>query len=305
MRLQRTVGEHEKGAAYVEFLIAFIPLFVMFMGMVQMALMYAGDLVVQHAASRATRAAVVVLDDDPARYDGARRRNVLRVGVSSAEDGISAILRLFGAGGSVGIGTFTRTGGPRYQAIRQAASMPLMAISPSVQQLTGMESESVLQAIDSPESRAAVGALAYNNAAMGVTFPRSPGATSYQWYWPRTPGTRVTTRVTYLFHCGVPLANRLMCETYPNLRLGPGAAIVEGIVSDLRSGELGLGDAMERIARADAARRRHERDEPALEELESAGGSDLMYLTWATGARFKVLRGEATMPLQYAEYEYR
>lgn len=304
MRLRQSIGEDQGGAAYVEFLIAFIPLFVMFMGMVQMALMYAGDLVVQHSASRAARAAVVVLDDDPQYYDGASRRTVRTFGASSAEDGLGAILDLFGGGGAPGMGTVSRNGGPRYSAIQQAASLPLVAISPSFDQLMGGERESVRTAIGSPESRAATGALAYNNAAMGLTFPRTPGSTDYRSSWDASHGEQVTARVTYLFHCGVPLANRLMCETYPSLRLGPAAAAIEGIISDLGDGSLSFDEAMERLARADESRRRHERDEEAIGELESAGASDMMYLTWATGARFKVLRGEATMPLQFARYRY-
>ena len=63
-------------------------------------------------------------------------------------------------------------------------------------------------------------------------------------------------------------------------------------------------EAMERLRRADVARRRHEEARPAIEELESASGDSLLYLTWATGSRFKVLRGESTMPVQSARYCY-
>jgi hypothetical protein len=302
MRRRTGLGEDQRGAAYVEFLIAFIPLFVLFMGMVQMALMYAGDLVVQHAATRAARAAVVVLDDDPQYYEGASRRQIDRSGTSS-EDAIGGVLDLLGGGGASPGGGGGASGGPRISAIRRAASMPLMAISPSFDQLMGSD-ESVRSAVGSPESRAATGALAYNDAAMGITFPAAPRATSYRSSWPPSRNVQVTTRVTYLFHCGVPLANRLMCETYPSLRLGPAAAVVEGIISDLGDGSLSFDEAMRRLRRANESRRRHERDEEAIAELESAGSSDLMYLTWATGSRFKVLRGEATMPLQYASYCY-
>ena len=291
----------EAGAAYVEFLIAFIPLFIMFLGMVQMALMYAGDLVVQHAASRAARAAVVVLDDDPRYYDGAPRRQLSRSGFSSSEDGLSAILSLFGAGSGGGGGGPGAMGGPRLATIRRAASLPLASISPSMQQL--VRADSVMTAIGSPETRAATGVFVYNDSAMGVTFPTSPGGTSYSESFRH--GQQVTTRVTYLFHCGVPLASRMMCDTYPTIRLGPAAAMIEGIVRDAASGSLSWEAAAERLRRVDESRRRHERDEDAIGELETAGASDLMYLTWATGSRFKVMRGEATMPLQSARYEYR
>ena len=160
----------------------------------------------------------------------------------------------------------------------------------------------VRTAIGDPETRAATGALMYNGSAMGVTFPVAPGANEYRTDFDH--GDQVTTRFTYLFHCGVPLANRMMCETYPTLRLGPAAAAIEGIVRDMGDGSLSFDEAMERLRRAGVARRRHEEARPAIEELESASGDSLLYLTWATGSRFKVLRGESTMPVQSARYCY-
>jgi hypothetical protein len=295
-----SLARDQRGAAYVEFLLAFIPLFIMFLGMVQMALMYAGDLVVQHAATTAARATAVILDDDPRHYDGAPRLRVDGEASMSSEDAIGGILRLFGGGGGGGGGA-PAPGGPRVAAIRQAASIPLVAISPSMNQL--IDSDSVRTAIGSPEGRGATGLLIYNSSAMAVTFPTAPGATSYRSSFRQ--GDQAIARVTYLFHCGVPLASRLMCETYPSLRLGPAAAMIEGIIRDLGSGTLSFEAAMERLRRADESRRRHERDNPAIDELEAAGANDLMYLTWATGARFKVMRAEASMPVQYARYVYR
>jgi Flp pilus assembly protein TadG len=55
----------DRGAVYVEFIIAFAPLFVMFMGLCQLAGLYSGKLVCLHAAEMAVRASVVVLSDDP------------------------------------------------------------------------------------------------------------------------------------------------------------------------------------------------------------------------------------------------
>lgn len=289
-----------RGAAYVEFLLAFIPLFIMFLGMVQMALMYAGDLVVQHAASRAARAAVVVLDDDPQYYDGQDRLSVSGGGVASTEDAISAILAVFGGGGGGGGSGISATGGKRMGAIRTAASVPMMAVSPSMDQL--IDADSVKTALGNPESRAA-SSLLYNEAALAVTFPTGPGQDSYRTEFDE--GDQITARVTYLFHCGVPLANRLMCESYPSLRLGAGAEVVTQIMDGLADGSMSYDEAMERLRRVDEARARQQRDQPGINELEAAGADDLMYLTWATGSRFKVLRGEATMPLQYARYEYR
>jgi hypothetical protein len=57
----------------VEFLIAFLPLFVVFLSLVQLTGLIVAKLVVQHAASSAVRAAVVVLDDDAENYGGVER----------------------------------------------------------------------------------------------------------------------------------------------------------------------------------------------------------------------------------------
>ncbi len=58
-----------RGAVMVEFLAAFLPLFIMFECLVQLAGLYTAKLVVEHAAATAARAAVVVLGDNPKYYD--------------------------------------------------------------------------------------------------------------------------------------------------------------------------------------------------------------------------------------------
>ena len=58
------------GAVYVEFLIAFLPIFFFFLGLVQLAFVQTANLIVKHSATKAVRAAVVVLPDDPQFYGG-------------------------------------------------------------------------------------------------------------------------------------------------------------------------------------------------------------------------------------------
>lgn len=58
-----------RGAIYVEFLVAFFPVFTTFLGLVQIADLYQANLIVQHSAVAAARAAVVVLPDDGSYYD--------------------------------------------------------------------------------------------------------------------------------------------------------------------------------------------------------------------------------------------
>jgi len=59
-----------RGAVMLEFLLAFVPVFVLFLGLLQLVLLGVADLVVRHAAITGVRAAVVVLYDDPAYYRG-------------------------------------------------------------------------------------------------------------------------------------------------------------------------------------------------------------------------------------------
>lgn len=70
-RARALLGRDVRGAVYVEFLIAFMPLFAFFSGLVQLAVLQTADIVVKHAATVAARAAVVVLPDDPKFYGGA------------------------------------------------------------------------------------------------------------------------------------------------------------------------------------------------------------------------------------------
>ena len=54
-----------EGAVYVEFLIAFLPVFTFFCCLLQLMLIYTADIVMRHAAWSAVRAAIVTFPDDP------------------------------------------------------------------------------------------------------------------------------------------------------------------------------------------------------------------------------------------------
>ena len=76
----------QRGAVYVEFLVAFLPMLIFFECLVQLAGLFTAKLVVGHAATTAVRAAAVVVADDPRYYNdqpvgqatGDRRDAVLR-----------------------------------------------------------------------------------------------------------------------------------------------------------------------------------------------------------------------------------
>ena len=86
-RPRRDLLRDTSGATYVEFIMAFIPLFIMFLGMLQAALLYSANLVVTHAANTAARAAIVVLPDDPAEYDH-EEINTVNFGASSSDSDV-------------------------------------------------------------------------------------------------------------------------------------------------------------------------------------------------------------------------
>lgn len=82
----RSLAADRRGAVYVEFLVAFLPVFFFFLSLVQFTFLQGANLVVKHAATTAVRAAIVVLHDDPSHYDdvptgratGKRREDIER-----------------------------------------------------------------------------------------------------------------------------------------------------------------------------------------------------------------------------------
>jgi hypothetical protein len=82
----RALGRDTRAAIYVEFLIAFLPLFVFFMCLLQMAGLHMAKLDALHAAQTGVRAAIVVIPDDPSKYgdvevgkiEGKRRDQIVK-----------------------------------------------------------------------------------------------------------------------------------------------------------------------------------------------------------------------------------
>jgi TadE-like protein len=61
-----------QGAVYVEFLIAFMPVFVFFLALIQLSLLFSTKLLVDHSSVQGARAAAVVFGDEPGSYDDAQ-----------------------------------------------------------------------------------------------------------------------------------------------------------------------------------------------------------------------------------------
>ncbi len=185
------------GAAYVEFLIVIIPFLVLFLGLTQLALVYGAQLMVEHAASKAVRAAVVVLPDDheEADYGGVPLNQI-----GSSGEGLAAYS--------------TADNGGRLSAIRMAARYVLAPVSPP---LDSLDSNSVADALgDTVGASVVAGLLGWTQWAVAVTFPDGDGGFKTS-FGPREP---VTARVTFLYKCSVPMARAIMCSSWSGLPKG-------------------------------------------------------------------------------------
>lgn len=195
----------QTGAVSLEFLVVLFPILLVFFAVTQLSLLGVARLVVAHAASRAARSAAVVVDDSPSRYRGELRGHLddtvaphtARVeGAEPSESmGLGAILG--------GTGT-----GSRLETIRFAASVPLSALAPSVEDVISWfgqaRSPDVAGALGSTSLlRAAFGIVLYHDVALAVV-PSIDEANDV-----------VRVHVDYMFHCAVPVVERLVCRQVP------------------------------------------------------------------------------------------
>jgi hypothetical protein len=316
--MKKSLVRDSRGAVYVEFLLAFIPLFFMFLGMLQMGLLYGASLVVQHSANVAARAAMVVMDDDPQYYDDEERRKLdtNATGISSFVNTAGGLIGRFFGGSSGGP---QWTGGARLQAVEFAAGMPLLPLSPSASSIIRLpQDESVRGALgmsgfDSPEARVAWG-IVYNQMAMRVTFPTAAGSSDNyhtDFDGPSATGDagQMLARVTYLYNCQVPLANRLMCEDLFFMRTGIDAGAMAALAQQFVNGDLTYDQFQAAMQAMQARGARRTRWTPRLNEL----GNSLNVLALAAGVsslvggpvpRFVPITAEASMPFQAANYRY-
>jgi hypothetical protein len=276
-RTQEIRGD-ERGAAYAEFLIAFPIVLMVVLCLVQLALLYVARLSVRHAADRACRAAVVVLPDDPDRYGGEPPNSV---DFDDAGETPRADL-VFGGGPSIGRGS------SRLRAIRSAAYLPLVPLAPS-EVLSERVQSSVRTSVARGDDAFVSRAIEYGRSATAVTFPVEPESDDLRDEF--DPYELIVTRVTYAFHCGVPLAKRFMCDAAIDLGLSGAGTPQEDSAYRWSFGSLEqTGGPLSDVGRAG--------DELAHAETPES------IAPWAARGRFLVLRAEAAMPNQGAGYEW-
>lgn len=97
-----------KGAVYVEFLAAFLPIFLFFLALVQLAFIWTADLVVKHAATIGVRQAVVTFTD-PTLNGGQQAivEEAARFPIQALGNAGSAQVEVVGQGARDGIVTVT------------------------------------------------------------------------------------------------------------------------------------------------------------------------------------------------------
>jgi hypothetical protein len=172
-----------KGVVYVEFLIVFWPMMLLWLGLAHMGLLYSAHLMVHHGAARAARAAVVILPDEEGEYDDDPPFSI--VSEDSDTEGLEAY-------------EDAKKGG-RLHTIRNAPRITLAAVSPGLPKTIGLGAIGDVLA-----------GYAWTKYGVAVTFPDGSGG-----YLTRFDKTgSLVTRVTYLYRCPVPVFDRLVCHSY-------------------------------------------------------------------------------------------
>ena len=262
---------HSRGIVYVEFLLAFIPIFLLFLGTCQLVLLTAARLVVSHAAANGVRSAIVVLEDTADDYGGAPRGNLSK-GKSDTFAWDSLLERL-GIGNA---GTYTRrTGsrngaaqvqnGARMAAIRLSAATPLLTLAPKMSAV--VSGDTLERSLVSSVGAQLAFAYGYTEAAAAVVVKRSESSDELA-IEPIDPKGSVTVEVTYLYHCGVPLVRGLMCSSLSSLL-------------DLHANRAGFRN---------------------VERLSQFANPEALRAFASSGGRYAILTGEATLSNQGAAY---
>lgn len=208
----RTPG---RGIVSIETLLVIVPVLLAFLGVMQLALIGLSFVVVHHSATRAARAAVVVLDDAPEHYGGAERGSLTQGEPAKGPD--------FGLTTTVPSGTDDeepRAQGARLAAIRQAAYAVLAVLSPPPERLGILRSRTDLRSAlaGSQAARIATGLFVTSPALAEIrlTTPLlddDAASTERSSLTEVAPTAEFTVVVDYLFPCLVPWVRSLVCRS--------------------------------------------------------------------------------------------
>lgn len=217
----------ERGVVYVEFLLAFPPLFLIFMAVCQLSLVASARLVVQHAAVRAARSAIVVLEEEPRRYGGAPRGRLSQGGEQPRRDFADLLAGLGLAAAQppenrAFVERFMDTmrsatvpqQGARMRPIRNAAYVPLITLAP--QSLGATSDQSLGSALRGDFASRWLDSLLYTRSAAVITVNQGPGSAALVME-PVGRDAPVTVRVTYFYRCSVPIVRALVCRSLERL----------------------------------------------------------------------------------------
>jgi hypothetical protein len=306
----------QQGVVYAEFLIAFTPFFLLFVGGLQLAVVATAHIVVQHAAVQAARVAVVTIDDDPAFYDDGDRKHLQTAGSGDGSDTVQRLLEVVALSGGTERSGLGARGTERLNRIRNAAYLPLSVLSPTAEQVARwlpfatdlnpkLADDSIAADLgDNPMMRVITGFGVYGRVAAAITFPNAPGSDEL-----RDPDDAVfaddemvTVRVTYLLPCNVPVARDLVCRSLLDMTGLPDA--VRKTVQALEDPSLESVEAAYHAWR-DEYPEDWERFERDFAELARAEWSTLQLPLFALPSeKFFVLRAEASLPNHGAVYKY-
>lgn len=210
---RQPLSSDERGVVFLEFLMAFVPLWTFSLCIFQLTLIARANLMVKHAADAAARSAVVVLPDDPNEYGGEPQMSIARNPVTSRALGhalsdLASSLRnpsVSTVSQALSSGVIANLGRSRLNTIRLAAHVPLMPLAPVD---VGLDREPSLRKSLNTD-RSLLSSLYYQPFAVAVTFPRVHGE--------RVTEPEITVRVTYAYQCTVPLARRFVCGSFDSL----------------------------------------------------------------------------------------
>lgn len=308
-RAKSAPGSRTRGAAYLEALLVLGPLLTLILGITQLVLLQAASLVVQHAATRSVRSAVVVLEDDPKYFRGAPRGSVdyrgaeRRQGVSGPSEVLAkaraAQQQLGDRGlGPLGSGQAGAEATSRLGLIRQAAKVPLATLTPPLTALAGATPGLSSLARELEESgglaaRFLAGLTAITGSLTAITLREGPG--SEQVIASLQPDALVTVHVGYVYRCNVPIARRLLCRAGRRWLTGWDTAVARVGQALESAGPARLG----RLRSHESLSEKDRRFEQTARYVESPS---ILKLMLASGGHYQLLEAEASLPNQGARY---